>query len=254
MSATSRNLDDLPSPKPPGRRKIWVWIMVLMVVVIVAPLVIRLGEALGWWGSLLLLKLSAEPQQVVSVVGGSKTGVLMTIDHRGVREITILISDTLHIDNLSQGIANNSQPMMSPEGDRVAFMVGEAGAREIKIAPIQGHTYALASDEQIKQAAPTGELKDSSMCDDNSLSWSPDGTHLAFMACVKDKSVIVTVDTQTKEVHFVPHTDSASKRSRSLAWLDDARIVFVEQVSPDADQVFVINVDGRNKTLVFSGP
>ena len=178
----------------------------------------------------------------------------MTVDHRGVREVILLMTDTLHTENLSQGIANYSQPTVSPQGDRVAFVAGESGAQKIKIAPIQGHTYILTDDKQTNDLGKASGIESLSICEESDLSWSPDGTFLAFFACSEDVSMVVTVDIVTRKMQIVPHTDNANKRPRSLAWLDNTRIVFVEQASSDVDRVFVIKVDGTDKILVFSGP
>lgn len=246
---------DIPSPAKPHY---W-WRLLLIgaaviVMILVVPVIINLGQQRGWWTGLSLLKVSTEPKQVISVIGRSESGVLLIVDRRDARQISFVLPDTLQPLELSQGLANNAQPILAFQGDRVAFVVGELGKREIKLAPIHGTISILISDTQIGEFGNTNGLSGLCICKENALSWSPDGTFLAFFACTQEESVLMTVDTNAKILYRVPNTNDASNRPRSLAWLDNSRILFVEQASPDADQAFVINTDGTKKTPVFFAP
>ncbi len=255
---TKQTIDWSKTPPPTSPWRGWVtaliWVAVGVLVLGVLPLLIRWGQGSGFWRNITSFKLPAEPEQVVSILDSSDSGVLITVDHRGIRQVEFVISDTLHTVELSQGVAHGSKPVMSPRGDLVAFVVVEGGKRKIKIAPIQRRTFILTDDDQIAGQGTTNGLPELGICDDSLIKWSPDASALALFACTKAKSVIITVNLGTKAVQVIKNTDNKNKPSRSLVWLDTSRIAFVEQTTPGIDQVFVINLDGSNKTPIVSGP
>lgn len=245
-----------PPPTSPlhGLAPVLFWVVVGILVLGGMPLLIRWGQQSGLWRNLTSLKLSAEPEQAISVLESADSGVLLTVDHRGIRQVEFVISGTLHTVELSQGVANSSKPVISPRGDLVAFVVVEGGKRKVKIAPIQKQTFILTDDDQIASQGTTTGLPGLSICDDSLIKWSPDGTLLALLACTKEMSTIVIVNTTTQEVQIVPKTRYTGNRLRSFAWLGNTRILFVEPTSANTDQAYIIDIDGDNKILISSSP
>ncbi|MBN1934716.1 MAG: hypothetical protein JW934_08615 [Anaerolineae bacterium] len=248
-----KSLNDLKSPKPQRRWGVLVVATLVIIIIIVVPLIIGLGQKLKWWANLSLLKVSTEPEQAVYIAGRSESGILMTIDNRGVREVALVISDTWHIENLSQGITYQAEPVISPKGDRVVFIGGEDSAREIKIVPRKGTVYTIVKDQDVKEKG-NGDIPDLHICTEHGLKWSPNGKLLAFFACKENISVLMIREVDTQELKMIPNTRNESERTRTFAWLDDKRIVFSEQASPKADVVFVIDIDGNNKTQILFSP
>lgn len=249
------NIDKLRTPATQGRgwrRMLWV-IVLGITVLILLPVGIGLSRQSGLSNALSQLRFSSDPQQSISVVGTSDSGVVLFVEHRGVRELTLVVSNTLGTWNLSQGMANHAVPIISPHDDQIVFVVGESGKRQIKLANPHQLTEVLTDDSKVAGLGNANKLTGLQICDANSLRWSPDEHRLAFFVCAKDFSTILILDIVSKNLAFVANTSSSSARPRTLAWMDDNRIVFVEQTESDVDEAYIINADGTGKTLVVSG-
>jgi WD40 repeat protein len=253
-----RAVDVSHLPSPARRRSSWLKFLGIILGVgfflIAVPALVGVANRSGLFDTLSQLHVSSELRQSISVVGQTPAGVHLAVDHRDVREIVRILPGTLKPVNVSQGAVNQVVPVASSEHAEVILIVGNTGSRQIKIASDQKPVTVLTDDEKIGELGRANSQDGLHLCDNSNLQWSPDGTTVAFFVCGKDASIIALLEIDTKNLRLVANTVGANARPRSFAWFDGNRILFVEQKSPDVDEAYVINTDGSNKTLVFSGP
>ncbi len=82
------------------------------------------------------------------------------------------------VRELTQGNWNDSSPVWSPGGERIAFLSDRSGSTQI-------HVMWLDTKETAQLTYLTGSPR--------SLSWSPDGKKLAFTMFIRDKDPILSV-------------------------------------------------------------
>lgn len=100
------------------------------------------------------------------------------------------------IRELTQGNWNDSSPVWSPDGERIAFLSDRSGSTQI-------HVMWLDT----KETAQLTYLTDSP----GSLCWSPDGKKLAFTMFIRDKDPILSV--------------KLPERPRGAQWAESAIII-----------------------------
>ncbi len=178
--------------------------------------------------------------------GISERGLLFSADLRPLVDGEIY-SVTLQgrRTDLSRSFYADTEPLISPDGKRVAFLSGRAGYPAVYIVGIDGRG--------LKRVSP--ELPKTGSDDWNWLTWSPDGTQLAAVFSGNTDSLFLL--TPSRRPRRIARESEIDGIASPPAWSPDGRLiayarsVFLGGDNYASDQITVITPAGRH---VFTVP
>jgi TolB protein len=132
----------------------------------------------------------------------------------------------------------HQQPVVSPDGKRIAFVANIAGGdNEIFIANVDGTGKENISNAPGSQYLPR---------------WSPDSRRVAYISSVPNVNTrdIVVYDLTTKTVVNV--TNSPDRSESNIGWAPGTSIAFTVNEGNETN-VYVMNPDGTNARQVTRG-
>ena len=188
---------------------------------------------------------------VVSPDGNKIAFFARTFDYTSPGVIYVADFDGLTVTN-PRFLCKGSGPVWSPDGSRIAF--------SYKYNPssmrVKGNIYVIDSDgsNQVSLTMNSG--------DNSSPSWSPDGSKIAFYSMNQDAHIDYIYIMNSDGSNTVKLTESSPDYSswpNDPSWSPDGhKIAFLQfsRKSPEAlgeltSSIYLINVDGTNKTLMF---
>jgi len=140
------------------------------------------------------------------------------------------------ISKVTQSRGGNSQPAVSPDGKRVAFVSTRDGWPRVFMTNLDG-------SESVRIGLPEGTIE-------LAPSWSPDGKSISFFSqnATSGEAVLKIVDVATGKALEVKG-NGRDKGPNAPTWsADGSRIAFLGKGSQEGSktEVFVVNRDGSN--------
>lgn len=151
----------------------------------------------------------------------------------------IFIIDVSAPDNpiqLTDGPANDQQPVFSPDGRSIAFVSDRDGDNEIYVMQLDGAGVRALTDNTAADDAPA---------------WSPDSSRIAFSSTVNGNRDIFLVDVSTVTLQQIT-TDPAADSAPQFG-IDGTSIIFMSDRTGDWN-IFFINTVGGSQGQIVSLP
>jgi len=146
-------------------------------------------------------------------------------------------------NNLSRSIYADTDPVVSPDGKRVAFLSGRAGYPAVYTVRIDGRGLSRVSPK----------LADAGTADWYWLSWSPEGTQLAAALSSTARQpaslYLLAPGQKPRQIAREPGSDDLS----AIAWSPDGRLIAYERPGTTnvVSRIRIITPTGKR---VFSAP
>jgi len=169
------------------------------------------------------------------------------------RDIWVIESDGQNLRLLINHPANDSFPAWSPDGRQIAFYRYEQGILDLWVVDLADF---LQGGEPAEPQRVTNGLADekANQCTYacHMPAWSPDGHQIAYASMNHTQIWIIGVDGNDPR----PLTDDAMQ-AHFPRWTPDGKIRFLSEhlnvQQEPVNDVWVIDADGKNATLLFSG-
>lgn len=137
------------------------------------------------------------------------------------------------VRRIGSGAFDNAQPMMSPDGGKVAYVSGRDGNAEIYVTPIMND--GVGADVRLT----------SNTTDDVSPAWSPDGGKIAFASKRDGNLEIYAMGADgTSQTRLTNN----SKDDTAPAWSPDGKKIAFQSNRDGHWEVYVMNADGTSQT------
>lgn len=155
--------------------------------------------------------------------------LVITLSRNGNSDIYRLSPQGKIIERLTRRSSIESNPRISPDGDRLLFISNRSGSIHI-------YQKILESGKTIRMTYEGGINVEPS--------WSADGSHIVFASIRKKRYQIFMMDHQGD---YIQQLTAGSSSSEQPLWSPNGRqILFVSKVKGDY-KLFLMDVDGRNK-------
>lgn len=161
-------------------------------------------------------------------------------------EIFVMNADGTGQTNLTNNLANDSEPWWSPDGSRLAFSSFRTGTANL---------FTMAADgSDVQQLTESPAV-------DGGARWSPDGQRIAFYTFRSQSKQLLWVmnadgsDVQPVLEEQVPGPDTPCAGGFAGGWLSQDRLLFRgSQGGLNALQICAVNLDGTDTQVIFSEP
>ena len=154
-------------------------------------------------------------------------------DRDGNYEIYITDLDGSKHVRLTNNLRNDSSPILSPQGDKIAFVSGSISLRQIYILPLDGSEEVNISRSYKSENWP---------------SWSPDGQRITFSS---DSQIYVMSSDGSNKIQLTFPEDSSTiyRANWKPVWSPDGSKIAFTSNRDDADhELYVMNSDGSQQT------
>jgi Tol biopolymer transport system component len=179
-------------------------------------------------GVLLLALAAAAPAR--AVVPGTEGTIVFDSNRDGNTEIYSMNPDGSVQTRLTTNPANDSQPAVSPEGNRIAFSSTRDGNFEIYVMALDGSGQTRLTNNAAVDFNPT---------------WSPNGDQIAFQTNRDGNNEIYKMNADGSGQTNLTNNPSSDARP---GWSPDGtKIVFVSQRDGNAE-IYSMNPDGSGQT------
>ena len=224
---------------PPGRSSL-VLVIYFVVGIFIVLLIIGLVNRFNLISSLSMIVGDREGITVVSSgTVGSESIVVMEVRNKDRSEIRLLVPETKEVKFVSKANSYSFSPVKSPTTEQVAYLT-KIDSGEIKLEV--GSPGEIITDTVSIETLESISRPNLRLCQYTTITWSPDGTHLAVFVCDKETTVSFVVVTEVgKRNRVLEHTKDNSGRPRSAAWSDDTHLIYTQSVI-DSDAVYWLDV------------
>lgn len=171
-----------------------------------------------------------------------KGRILFTSKHDGNADVYVMNADGSNVLNLTNHLAKDDMAAWSPDGQRIAFVSNRDGNDEIYLMNGDGTNVVHLTHSPTRDWAPA---------------WSPGGNQLVFMSDRlgdwRDPNwQLFVIDVETgAESRFTDTMVAGGMYGPD--WSPDGEKILFSSGNWDALQIFVIDKDGENKTLLGAG-
>jgi Tol biopolymer transport system component len=141
--------------------------------------------------------------------------------------------DGVDLRKLSDESGPVSFPRWSPAGDRIAYVIGNAGGP----ASLRVYDFALSAARALSEQALLGDA--------STMSWSPDGNRLAFVEDAGSGRLRIYDFAQDRLL------DDAGLPAVSVDWSSSGDSLAL--IRPDRTEISTIRPDGSDERLLVSG-
>ncbi|MCI0902398.1 MAG: PD40 domain-containing protein [Chloroflexi bacterium] len=154
-------------------------------------------------------------------------------DRDGNHEIYIRDLDGSKQVRLTNNLRNDSDPILSPQGDKIAFVSGDRHRRQIYILPLDGSGEVNISRSEKSENWPT---------------WSPDGQRISFS---RDSQIYTMSSDGSNEIQltFPEESNTVYRSNWKSSWSPDGtKIAFTSNRDDGDHEIYVMNSDGSQQT------
>ncbi len=156
-------------------------------------------------------------------------------DRDGNPGIYSLNTDTFEVTTLIQAASIDTQPVFSPNGQRIAFVSTRDGNQEIYLMNADGSDLVNLSNSPAEETAPA---------------WSPNGEQIAFMSTRDGNQEIYLMNADGSDQVNLTNNPANDDQPD---WLDANQIAFT--TNRDGNQeVYAMNTDGSGQTNLTNNP
>jgi Tol biopolymer transport system component len=163
--------------------------------------------------------------------------LVFVTERGGNREIYIMNGDGSGPVNLSNNLAEDNFPDVSPDGTQIVFMTDRDGNNEIYVMGIDGSSPVRLTNSAGSEIMPT---------------WSPDGSKIAFtrVHSASDRDVWVMNADGTGAVNL----SNDAVDSEQPTWAPDGSQIAFRTNRDGNNEIYVMNADGSNQTNISNHP
>lgn len=179
------NPDNVPA-KPPR----WeIWAIVLIVAAISALLTAGILQ-------LLDRKSNSEPpavQEKVRLVGVSQYLAVIVVGAAERREIKLLDTQNLRVQDVTRGQASALTAGLSPNGKYLTYMSDSPDGTNLSVVEVQGGEPVPLAVSALLKAGEDEDFSHLVICKWTNISWSSDSSRFLIFGCDKDDSYLLNI-------------------------------------------------------------
>jgi Tol biopolymer transport system component len=150
-------------------------------------------------------------------------------------EIYLMQDDEVHLTRLTDNPAEDTFPVFSPDGTKIAFHSDRKGNFDIYVMDSDGTDLTPLTDNPRADTFPA---------------WSPDGTKIVFQSKRDGNKQIYVMNADGSNETRLTH-DSVDDVNPS--WSPDGRYIVYSSVTGGGIQIYMMNADGSNPRQLTSG-
>jgi len=167
---------------------------------------------------------------------GASGAIVFQSGYRGNNAIDIwLRSASGKLTDLTNGAGANSDPAVSPDGTKIAFVSSRSGSDQVYVMSITGGRATQLTHDTKNDETP---------------SWSPDGKQIVYVDGRVGHDEIAVMNANGSGAHLITHTDPLAYNEEPQWSPDGTKIVFSSNRPQQA--IYTINPDGSGVTAIAS--
>ncbi len=155
--------------------------------------------------------------------------------------IFLINIDGSNILQLTNGNYVNTHPKWSPDGNEIAFISNRNGEFDLYVMKADG--------SNVEYLATLTDIETMDIIEAFSLSWSPDGTKIAFAAESRGYFDIFTFNVDGTNLTNITNTNTNIEALPNWS-ADGSTIAFISIDENNKQQLYLINKDGSGKKQV----
>jgi len=195
---------------------------------------------------------ATQSQDDIKLVGASQQLAVVMVSTGEHREIKLLDTQNLLVQDVTRGQSTALTAALSPSGERLAYVTRSTDALIVFVVEVKGgRPMSLPASALLKAGEDVG-FSNLSICEWTSVSWSDDGSRFLIFTCQKDESAITVVSVgRTLTPVILVDTLTTQQGPRQAIWLNDYEILFsqgsdaagktsLRRISANADALSVL--------------
>jgi len=183
--------------------------------------------------SILLILVSAD---LIYVSKAEAQSIAFTSDRYGNGEIYVMNADGSNQKNLTNNLANEADPIFSPDGSKISFMSSRDGNWEI---------YVMNSDGSNQKNLTNNPSHD------HYPSWSPEGSKIAFHSDRNGNNEIYVMNSDGSNLKNLTNNLETDVLA---SWSPDGSKIVFETNRDGNYEIYVMDIDGSNQTRLTNSP
>jgi Tol biopolymer transport system component len=172
-------------------------------------------------------KVADQLRDDIELVGVSQQLAVVVVNAGERREIKLLDTEDLLVQDITRGQTTALTAALSPDGENLAFVSDSPDGPAVSLVNVKGGSPISLVGSALLKAGEDAGFNRLSICEWTNVSWSNESSRFSVFGCQKDESVIVVVNIgRTLDPVALADTRSKQEGPRKAMWLNDREILF----------------------------
>lgn len=169
-------------------------------------------------------------QDDIKLISVSQQLAVVLASAEGRREIKLLDTQSLIVQDITRGQPTALTAALSPDGKRLAFMSDSPDGATVSVVEVEGGKPLSLAALTVLTAGKAVNFDHFAVCNWTNISWSTDNARFLVFGCDKDESAVIIVDAdQPLDLMVLANTRATQEGPREAIWLNDHEILFSQR-------------------------